>query len=256
MPSLPQAPALILAAGRGQRMRPLTDTCPKPLLRVRGQPLAQWWVQALRRDGVPRIVINTAWLGQQIEDFFAPAAQAAGQAPILFSAEGRDFGHALETAGGIVRALPLLLAPGQNDRAAPDIFWVAAGDIFAPGFVFAPAAVQRFAASGKLAHLWLVPNPPHKADGDFGIAPDGLALAQAPAGQRLHTFSTVALYRRALFQPPWCDIPAGNPQGVAAPLAPLLRRAMAAGQISAELYAGSWTDVGTPERLRALEAAC
>ena len=278
----PAPRALILAAGRGERMRPLTDHTPKPLLPVRGRPLMQWWVDALARGGVREIVVNTAWLGEQIESHFGPQRLLDGREQlskndwpaIHFSSEGRDFGRALETAGGIARALPQL-AP-----AADDVFWVLAGDIFAPEFRFDPAAAARFAASGRLAHLWLVPNPAHNPAGDFGIGPDGLALNEAPAGSTtpaagppqggwapsggsgpraagerggMYTFSTVALYRRALFEPPWCDIAPGNPQGVAAPLAPLLRRAIAAGQVSAQIYAGAWTDVGTPERLAALQ---
>ena len=247
------ARALILAAGRGERMRPLTDHCPKPLLPVRGQPLLQWWLDALARGGVRDVVVNTAWLGDQIESYFGLQRPPDGRSQlsnnelsVRCSSEGRDFGYALETAGGIARALPLL-APQPHD-----VFWVMAGDIFAPDFVISADAVQRFAASGLLAHLWLVPNPPHNLKGDFAIGPDGLALNEAPAGGQRHTFSTVALYRRALFGPPWCDILPDNPQGTAAPLAPLLRRAIAAGQISAELYTGPWTDVGTPERLAAL----
>ncbi|QTD45593.1 nucleotidyltransferase family protein [Ottowia testudinis] len=259
MPTAPvalDARALILAAGRGERMRPLTDTCPKPLLPVRGQPLLQWWVDALARGGVRDIVVNTAWLGEQIEGHFAvqSASDKRGQLPNQeyhapkFSPEGRDFGYALETAGGIARALPLL-APQPGD-----VFWVVAGDVFAPDFTCAPDAVQRFIDSGRLAHLWLVPNPAHKPDGDFGIGPHGMALNGAPPGGPRHTFSTIALYRRALFEPPWCDILPGNPQGTAAPLAPLLRKAIDAGQVSAELYTGAWTDVGTPQRLAALNA--
>ncbi len=246
----PPARALILAAGRGQRMRPLTDHCPKPLLPVRGKPLLQWWIEALRRGGVDEIVVNTAWLGEQIENHGAGLAAADERTPpIRFSCEGRDFGYALETAGGIARALPLL-APGPED-----VFWVMAGDIFAPGFEIRPQAVQRMVQGGRLAHLWLVPNPPHNPRGDFAIGAGGLALNEAPPGGTRHTFSTIALYRRALFEPPWCDILPGNPQGTAAPLAPLLRRAIAAGQVGAELYSGEWTDVGTPERLAALNGA-
>ena len=258
-PAVPVHPrALILAAGRGERMRPLTDHTPKPLLVVRGKPLLQRWVETLRAGGVEQIVVNTAWLGEQIESHFGLQRPPDGReqllnqeyspaaSPLRFSCEGRDFGYALETAGGIARALPLLAA------RADDIFWVVAGDIFAPDFVCAPAAVERFAASSRLAHLWLVPNPAHKPEGDFTIGADGGALNEAAPGGVRHTFSTIALYRRALFEPPWCDILPGNPQGTAAPLAPLLRQAIAAGRVSAELYEGAWTDVGTPERLAAL----
>ena len=253
----PSVRALILAAGRGERMRPLTDHTPKPLLTVRGQPLLWWWVQALRRAGVADIVVNTAWLGGKISDYFAHKSasihpeqlQKQEYSAPLISAEGQDFGYALETAGGIARALPLL-AP-----SAEDLFWVVAGDIYAPDFVFAPEAVQRFACSDRLAHLWLVPNPPHNPHGDFALDPEGQALNEAPAGGVRHTFSTIGLYRRALFEAPWCPILSGNPQGTAAPLAPLLRQAIAAGQVSAELYPGPWTDVGTPERLAQLNGA-
>lgn len=243
------AGALLLAAGRGERMRPLTDTVPKPLLRVQDQPLLQWHLQALAGAGVGRVAINTAWLGTQISAYFGARftlqglAGARGQLAIAYSHEGLDFGHALETAGGVARALPLL---------AP-VFWLAAGDVFAPDFVFSPAALQSFAASDRLAHLWLVPNPAHHPRGDFGLSEQGLAL-NLPEGHPAprYTYSTLALLRAALFAPPWCDIPHGNPAGRAAPLAPLLRRAMDAGRVGAELYHGRWTDVGTPERLRAL----
>ena len=159
-PAVPVHPrALILAAGRGERMRPLTDHTPKPLLVVRGKPLLQRWVETLRAGGVEQIVVNTAWLGEQIESHFGLQRPPDGReqllnqeyspaaSPLRFSCEGRDFGYALETAGGIARALPLLAA------RADDIFWVVAGDIFAPDFVCAPAAVERFAASSRLAHL-------------------------------------------------------------------------------------------------------
>lgn len=226
-------------------MRPLTDHCPKPLLPVQGRPLLRWHVDALAQGGFRNIVINTAWLGEQIPAHFGPEPQAADGQPlhIRYSHEGQDFGQALETAGGIARALPWL----------GEVFWVLAGDVYTPDFEFSQAAVQRFIASPMLAHLWLVPNPPHNPRGDFGLSPQGLAL-NLPAdhpGPRL-TYSTIGLYRRALFEPPWCDIPPGNAQGLAAPLAPLLRRAMDNQRISAERYTGAWTDVGTPERLAQL----
>ena len=230
--------AMVLAAGRGERMRPLTDTCPKPLLEVRGKPLMQWPMEALAAGGFTRVVVNTDWLGTRISDHFgaAPLMDVGVALSISYSDEGRDFGGALETAGGIVRALPLL----------GEVFWVAAGDVFAPDFTFTQASVERFIAGGKLAHLWLVPNPAHNLKGDFGLAPDGLALNTAP---EKFTFSTIGLYRAALFAPPYCDIPAGNPAGRKAPLAPILRAAMDNEMVSAELYTGAWTDVGTPERL-------
>ena len=239
--------AMVLAAGRGERMRPLTDSTPKPLLKVQGRPLLRWHVDALARGGFTDIVINTAWLGEQVPAYFGPAPMADGDQPlsIAYSHEGLDFGGALETAGGIVRALPLL----------GDLFWVLAGDVYAPDFVFSMQAVQRFARSDKLAHLWLVPNPPHNPNGDFGLAPDpqapGRQLALNHAETR-YTYSTIGLFRRELFGAPWCDIPAGNPQGVKTPLAPLLRRAMDNERVSAELYTGAWTDVGTSERLAQL----
>ena len=232
-------PAMILAAGRGMRMRPLTDTTPKPLLPLRGQPLMQWAMEALSRGGFDRLVINTAWLGEQIAAHFADWPQHHPGAELRFSHEGQDFGYALETAGGISRALPLL----------GEVFWVLAGDVYAPAFQFTQASVDRFVASGMLAHLWLVPNPTHNPEGDFGLSEDGRALNEAPVK---FTYSTIGLYRRALFELPWFDTVPGNPQGTAAPLAPLLRRAMDAGRVSAELYTGPWTDVGTPERLQEL----
>ncbi len=239
------AQAMVLAAGRGERMRPLTDTTPKPLLAVRGQPLMQWPMQALARGGFTRQLVNTAWLGDQIAAHFGDRAAWPGlpEVRIAWSHEGRDFGRALETAGGILRALPDL----------DEVFWVVAGDVFAPDFVFSHQAVRRFTASGRQAHLWLVPNPAHNPGGDFGLAGDGL-VRNLPAGDaaRQHTFSTIALYRKGFFTRPDAPAPAGNPQGVAVPLAPMLRAAMDRGEVSGEVYTGAWTDVGTPERLAQL----
>ncbi|MBP6006169.1 MAG: nucleotidyltransferase family protein [Rhodoferax sp.] len=256
---------MLLAAGRGERMRPLTDACPKPLLEVQGKPLMQWHLEALLRGGCPKVVVNTAWLGdaivQRFNDEFVPESllnkrkqlfnsEQSTVLPIIYSHEGRDFGGALETAGGIARASPLL----------DDVFWVLAGDVFTPSFEFSPRAVAQFMASGLLAHLWLVPNPAHNPGGDFGLQDMGhsqprLALNLPKADPRpRYTYSTIGLFRGALFEPPWCDIPTGNPQGIKAPLATLLRRAMDNQQVSAELYTGAWVDVGTPERLAELNA--
>ena len=239
------AKAMILAAGRGERMRPLTDHCPKPLLEVRGKALMQYHVEALGRSGFRDLVVNTAWLGQQIENRFAqltggaPPGASAGpeRMRIRYSDEGRDFGGALETAGGIARALPLL----------DDAFWLVGGDVYVPQFEFSRAAMDRFAAGHGLAHLFLVPNPPHNPQGDFGLRAAGVALSHDAVQ---YTYSTIGLYRKALF----ASLPAGNPQGLKAPLAPLLRAAMDNGQVSAEIYTGPWTDVGTPERLAQLNA--
>ena len=232
---------MILAAGRGERMRPLTDATPKPLLEVRGKPLMQWPMEALADGGFTKLVVNTDWLGSRISARFGVSPLLGGHRllSISYSDEGRDFGGALETAGGIVRALPQL----------GEVFWVAAGDVFAPDFRFTQASVDRFLASGKLAHLWLVPNPAHNLKGDFGLSTEGLALNQAA---EKYTFSTIGLYRAALFAPPYCGIPPGNPAGLKAPLAPILRAAMDNELVSAELYTGPWTDVGTPERLAQL----
>ena len=240
---------MLLAAGRGERMRPLTDACPKPLLPVHGRALLHYPLQALARAGVSAVVINTGWLGDQIEPAFGThfmnqdKGGDTSHMQLLYSHEGRGAGEALETAGGIVRALPLL----------DDVFWVAAGDVYVPGFVFSADSAARFRASPLLAHIWLVPNPGHNPGGDFGLSADGLALnLPRQAAQALFTFSTIALYKRAFFEADWCDIPAGNPDGVKAPLAAMLRAAMDKELVSASLYEDLWVDVGTPERLAQL----
>jgi len=223
--------ALILAAGRGERMRPLTDTCPKPLLQAGGLPLIGWHLRRLAGAGFRDVVINHAWLGEQIERTLGDGSDWG--VSIRYSPEAQ----ALETAGGIATALPLLELKDETP------FWLLAGDVFMPDFEFAAADGARFAASKALAHIYLVPNPEHNPRGDFGLSAGGMALNQAP--QQL-TYSTVGLYRPALF--------AGTPAGHKAALAPLLRTAMQSGRVSAALYSGAWTDVGTPERLAALNA--
>ncbi|MDB5871993.1 MAG: nucleotidyltransferase-like protein [Ramlibacter sp.] len=229
--------AMILAAGRGERMRPLTDHCPKPLLQVRGKPLMQYHTEALGRAGFAEVVVNTAWLGDQIESHFA-AHQEPPQPRIHYSHEGRDFGGALETAGGIARALPLL----------GDVFWLVGGDVYAPQFEFSHAALGRFAAGGKLAHIFMVPNPPQHPKGDFALRADGVVLRD---GSPKYTYSTIGIYRKEFF----ATLPAGNPQGIKAPMLPLLLAAIDNEQLTAVIHTGPWTDVGTPERLAQLNAS-
>jgi N-acetyl-alpha-D-muramate 1-phosphate uridylyltransferase len=227
--------ALILAAGRGERMRPLTDTTPKPLLRVRGKPLIEWHLEALGRAGVREVVVNTAWLEEQF-----PAALGDGSRwglSIRYSTEGRDHGGALETAGGIAKALPWL----------GEVFWLVSGDIFAPGFGFDPVAAERFAARHDLlAHLWLVPNPDFHAQGDFGIDAQGYGLADGtgPDGHRW-TYANLALCRAEL-----CTAIA---PGTKAALGPLLYAGMRQRRISVERYPGEWHNLGTPQQLRRLQ---
>jgi MurNAc alpha-1-phosphate uridylyltransferase len=228
--------ALILAAGRGVRMRPLTDQTPKPLLAVRGRPLIEWHLLALAAAGVRDVVINTAWLEQQ----FPPALGDGSRfgVRIAYSMEGRDHGGALETAGGIAKALP------QLARHADDCFWVVSGDVFLPGFVFDAALARRFAAGAMWAHLWLVPNAPHHPTGDFGIDAQGLAVADAPLRR---TWASVGLFRAAMFD--------GVAVGTRLPLRPLLDAGIAQRRITAQPWDGVWTDVGSVERLQALNTA-
>ena len=210
---------MILAAGRGERMRPLTDSTPKPLLRVRGQPLIERHVIALVSAGLTRIVINLAWLGSQIREYLGDGTRYG--ASIIYSEESP---MALETGGGIFRALPHLL---------PGPFVVVNGDIYTD-FPFARLAL----AEDRDAHLVLVPNPSY-LKGDFGLE-RGSALS---AAADLYTFSGIAVYSETFFE---------NCADGAFPLKPLLLRSMAQGRCSAQLYTGLWEDVGSPERLQAL----
>lgn len=228
--------ALILAAGRGERMRPLTDHTPKPLLEVRGKPLIVWHLEALARDGIREVVVNTAWLEERIVDALGDGSKHG--VSIRYSLEGRDHGGALETAGGIAKALPLLT------DAATDCFWVISGDVYLPGFSFDSSIAQRFAQGQALAHLWLVPNAPHHPEGDFGIDAQGRA-SRTVAPQR--TWASVGLFRAAIVN----DVKVGDKL----PLTPLLRAGADAGRIEASAYDGPWTDVGTVERLNALNTA-
>jgi len=218
--------AMILAAGRGERMRPLTDSTPKPMLRVRDQPLIERNVNALVGGGIRRIVINLAWLGTQIRDYLGDGSRYG--AVIRYSEEAP---RALQPAGGIFRALPLLL---------PGPFVVVNGDVYSD-FPLGTLSL----APDKDAHLVLVPNP-EGYKGDFGLR-DGLATPEERAGDSpLYTYAGIGIFRPTFF--------AGCSDGSFA-LKPLLLRAMSASRCSAQLFDGKWVDVGTPERLEALNRA-
>lgn len=209
--------AMILAAGRGERLRPLTDSKPKPLLPVRGKPIIAWHLEALARAGFGEVVINLSWLGEQIREQLGDGADYG--LAISYSEEPQ----ALETAGGIVQALPLL---GED-------FVVVNGDVFTD-FDFA-----RLRETGGPAHLVLVANPAHNPGGDFGL--EGSRVRNhAPS---MHTFSGIARYQRRFFE----DLQPGKQA-----LAPLLRAAAERGEVSGELFAGQWVDIGTAERLAQL----
>lgn len=223
--------AMILAAGRGERMRPLTDHLPKPLLAVGGQPLIAWHIQRLVRAGIYDIVINHAWLGGKIEQALGDG-EAFG-ACITYSPES----VALETAGGIAQALPLL-----GDKP----FLVVNGDIFTDMDMSMQAnRAEEMIQSGLLAHLYMVSNPDHNIAGDFTLQPEGVVTDGDSASSRL-TFSGVGLYSPRLFD--------GIERGSPAKLAPLLRSAMLEQQVTGEHFDGLWLDVGTPERLSQADA--
>lgn len=221
--------AMILSAGRGERMRPLTDDTPKALLRVNDRPLIAILIAALARAGIRELVINLAHLGDQIV-----AALGDGTALGVHIEYSRE-AEALETAGGIAYALPLL---GTTPFIAvnADVY----SDYDFSGLV---AAARTLSAQGPLAHLILVDNPPQHPHGDFGLT---AGYAQATAAVR-HTFSGMGAYHPALFD--------GIARGARARLADRLIAAMAQRQVTGELYRGLWQDVGTPERLAALDRA-
>jgi MurNAc alpha-1-phosphate uridylyltransferase len=214
---------MILAAGRGERLRPLTDHTPKPLLPAGGRPVIEHTLEALVRAGFADIVINLAHLGWQIRERLGDGRRFGAR--IRYSDEGEQ---ALETAGGILQALALL---------GPEPFVVVNGDI---GTDYDFARLRREPAGD--AHLVLVPNPPHHPQGDFGLDSD--RVTPLGDGTQAYTFAGIGVYRAELFAP----LPPGR-----APLAPLLRQAMAAGRVSGELHPGFWLDIGTAERLGAYE---
>ena len=217
--------AIILAAGRGERMRPLTDATPKALLAVGGKPLIVWHIEKLAAAGFETVVINHAHLGAQIEHALGAGARFGVR--IAYSREG----EALETAGGIAYALPLL---GDAPFAAVNT------DVFgAYDYRELARSVKQLAAGKFLAHLVLVDNPEHHATGDFALHDGRVVLA----GAKL-TFSGIAAYHAELF--------AAVAAGSKAPLAPLLLKHIGRGDVSGEHFRGRWCDVGTPERLAAI----
>lgn len=216
--------AMVLAAGRGERMRPLTDITPKPLLEVGGKPLIAYHLERLAEAGIDDVVINLAWLGSHIREALGDGASYG--VSITYSDEGPE---ALETGGGIFRALRWL-------GDAP--FLVVNGDVWTDIDLATLAALRTDA----LAHLVLVPNPPHHPRGDFALV--GARVTES--GDARYTYSGIGRYTPEFF--------AGCTDGKF-PLLPLLRRAMAAERLTGELHGGEWLDIGTPERLEALNEA-
>ena len=212
---------MLLAAGRGERLRPITDALPKPLVRVAGRPLIVWHLAALARAGINEVVINLSWLGELLRAELGDGA--AHGVRITWSEEGPV---PLETGGGILRALPLL---------GPGPFLVVNGDIWTD-IDFRRLALEN----GAHAHLVLIQNPPHHPRGDFGLDGDRVVRRDE---ERL-TYSGVGVYRPEFF--------AGCVAG-RFPLLPLLNRAIDAGRVRGELHRGQWCDVGTPERLAQLD---
>ena len=210
---------MILAAGRGERMRPLTDNVPKPLLEVQGRPLIVHHLEALSRAGFTGIVVNLSWLGNQIRDFLGDGSD------FNLAIEYSDEPEALETAGGILQALPLL---GER-------FITINADIFTD-YDFA-----RLRQSDSMAHLVLVENPRHNPDGDFSLADSMLGNDASPR----YTFSGIAQFHNSFFE----ELTPGKHA-----LAPLLRVAASQQQVTGELFHGSWADIGTLERLQVLKS--
>lgn len=218
--------AMILAAGLGNRMRPLTLTTPKPLLAVGGKPLIVWHIEALKAVGISDVVINTAWLGHKLHEALGDGS-AYG-----VNIQWSDEQEPLETAGGIQQALPLL---------GNEPFLLVNGDIW---LRYDFKRLINKDLGQQLAHLVLVNNPPQHPKGDFAFCKDQSNSLVLPEGEEKYTFAGVSVLSPQLF----ADLPAGK-----APLAPLIRQAIAQGLVSAEHHAGAWVDVGTPERLADLD---
>ncbi|UTW44936.1 nucleotidyltransferase family protein [bacterium SCSIO 12696] len=227
--------AMILAAGFGKRLRPLTETTPKPLLKVGGKPLIEYHIERLATAGIREVVINTAWLGQQIEDYIGDGSRYGVR--VQWSPEGQP----LETGGGIFKALPLLL----DDQLGEQPFLVVNGDVWTD-YPF-QQLIDRGLNQNEEAHLVLVPNPQQHPNGDF-ILTDGhrVHYPQQP-GKDTRTFSGISLLSPTRFSQ-YC------PTNPAFPLWEVLRPVMEDGQITGQVYDGQWWDVGTVERLRTLDA--
>jgi MurNAc alpha-1-phosphate uridylyltransferase len=229
-------PCFLLAAGRGERMRPLTDELPKPLLTIKNKSLLAWHVEALSSAGIQDVVINHAWLGKKIEEALGNGSQFGLN--ITYSPET----SALETAGGIRKALSLL--------NPSDYFLVINGDVFSPNLpiqqLLDRASDLRSMPSRPLAHLLMVPNPAQHPEGDFYIKDSQVANEPLDGAEKL-TFSGIGIYHRDLFKDLELDVPTK--------LAPILRGAMSKNRVSGEKYTGPWHDVGTPQRLQELNAA-
>ncbi|OWS69765.1 N-acetylmuramate alpha-1-phosphate uridylyltransferase MurU [Polynucleobacter campilacus] len=229
-------PCFLLAAGRGERMRPLTDNLPKPLLTIQNKSLLAWHLEALAQSGIQKVVINHAWLGKKIEESLGDGHQFG--LSIKYSPEA----SALETAGGIRQALPLL--------SPEDYFLVINGDVFAPNLaiksLLEEASKLQNSPKKVLAHLLMVPNPVQHPNGDFYLK-DSIVSSDTSAGAEKLTFSGIGIYHKDLFRE--------LKMGVPAKLAPLLIQAMEQNKVSGEKYTGPWHDVGTPQRLQELNAA-
>ncbi|KAF7775385.1 hypothetical protein PCIT_a1564 [Pseudoalteromonas citrea] len=210
--------AMILAAGRGKRMMPLTEKLPKPMLKVNGQPLLTYHIERLKAAGITDIVVNLAWCGDKIVEYFADGQEFGVHIQYCHEQEG-----GLETAGGIINALPYLTEHHED-------FIVINGDIFTDYDVHALKQLQLNVGE---AHIVLVENPPHNENGDF-------CLAHQVVNTQKYTFSGIGLYNKAFFDQ--------QSTGFAA-LGPLLRQGLSAGDVSTELYLGQWSDIGTPQRL-------
>ncbi|MBT8578060.1 nucleotidyltransferase family protein [Polynucleobacter paneuropaeus] len=226
-------PCLLLAAGRGERMRPLTDELPKPLLKIGNQSLLERHLISLSQASIKKVVINHAWLGEKIENALGDGSQFNLQ--IDYSREGT----ALETAGGIHKALDLL--------KPTDYVLVINGDVFCPNFPIASLLEQipklRANPAKPLAYLVMVPNPTQHPNGDFYLLEGSVQDISSPKAEKL-TFSGIGIYHQGLF--------AHLKSGASAKLAPLLKEAMYKKQVLGEKYLGPWHDVGTPQRLQEL----